>query len=234
MQWALRSACGSAWRRVTTGSGERPSCCWPRSGLASAIVSRRPVDQTWWPSSSRPRWPGRPLCRSASRGSVPSADLIRSTPRLAALGGLLVLAICGFARRWALETLVLVGLDHQPCRRRCLARLRPAARQPAEPKRQSQDVPPPPLPTPSISVRGGARACAELSDEEICLSVAGGASPSFRVPRRPTTGPRWPNVRRAYLDELERRSPRRVPPPGSSPGPEPPAIPAKFFIPHTS
>jgi hypothetical protein len=161
---------------------------------------------------------------------LPSADLIRSTPRLAVLGGLLVLAICGFAAAVGLETLVLVGLIitlSPPV----LARLRPAARQPAEPMRQPQDVPLPSIPTPRY-LSAVARSLCELSDEEICLAWRR----SFTRLQNPSTAEHrsaMADVRRAYLDELERRSPDAFAAWIQS-GARAAGDPAKFFIPHTS
>ena len=161
---------------------------------------------------------------------LPSADLIRSTPRLAVLGGLLVLAICGFAAAVGLETLVLVGLIitlSPPV----LARLRPAARRPAEPQRQPQDVPRPPLPTPRY-LSAVARSLCELSDEEICLAWRRSFT---RLQTSSTAEQRsaMADVRRAYLDELERRSPEAFAAWIGS-GARAAGDPARFFIPHTN
>jgi hypothetical protein len=161
---------------------------------------------------------------------LPSADVIRSTPRLAVLGGLLVLAICGFAAAVGLETLVLVGLivsSSPPV----LARLRPAGHQAAEPLKPQLREDPPPLPTP-LFLAAVARSLCELSDEEICLAWRR----SFTRLQGSSTGAQraaMADVRRAYLDELERRSPEAFAAWIGS-GARAAGDPAKFFIRHTS
>jgi hypothetical protein len=161
---------------------------------------------------------------------LPSADLIRSTPRLAVVGGLLVLAICGFAAAVGLETLVLVGLiimSSPPV----VSRLRPAGRQPAEPPTPQLREEPPPLPTPRY-LSAVARSLCELSDEELCLAWRRSFT---RLQTSSTAEHRaaMADVRRAYLDELERRSPEAFAAWIDS-GARAAGDPAKFFVPHTN
>ena len=167
---------------------------------------------------------------------LPSADLIHLTPRWGVLGGLTVLAISGFAAAAGLETLVLVGLvitSAPPV----LARLRSADRGDlAEPPRpRPRREPAPPLrfevPTPRY-LTAVARSLCELSDEEICLAwrrsftrLQGSATAEQRAAMA--------DVRRAYLDELERRSPEAFAAWIES-GARAAGDPARFFVPHTN
>jgi len=163
----------------------------------------------------------------------PNAQLIRATPAWATLAGLVVLSICGYAAAVGPQTLLLIALviGTSPI---ALSHLRPVGRikltkAPAEP--QDTSVPDPPLPV-VHDFAGVARTLGELSDEELCLAWRR----SFvQLQNSPSPGQRsaMADVRRAYLDELERRQPAAFIAWIES-GPRAAGDPAKFFIPNTN
>ena len=189
----------------------------------------------------------------------PTARVVRSTPRRAAVAGLVVLAICGYAAAVGRDTLVLLGLivaSSPPV----LARLVPAASvEPTEPDRSTKpgrSVESAKSAESTHRMRRGrrqagrsqnheqfvdlampgylsavARTLNELSDEEICLAWRR----SFLQLQSSATSDRlaaMADVRRAYLDELERRQPEAFSAWIES-GPRAAGDPARFFIPHT-
>ncbi|TCC45089.1 hypothetical protein E0H75_31755 [Kribbella capetownensis] len=157
---------------------------------------------------------------------LPPAELIRAAPRWAGLGGLLVLAACGYGAAVGAETLVLLALliaTSPPIIVRIWPMPKPA-REP-EPDRHP-DVE-------SIDegtivqldvVRPTLR---DLTDEELCLAWRR----SFKQ-LQSSTGRELrlgvADVRRAYLDELERRQPEAFAAWLAS-GPRAAGDPARFF-----
>jgi hypothetical protein len=187
------------------------------------------------------------LCLSVGLArDLPSADLIHAVPRWAGRGGLIALAILGYAVAVGLGTLALLGLivASSPW---FVARLRPAeADEPVEraepvekkarsPRPQAKKRPAtPPIDLPAVpSYRSAVRqTLSELTDEELCLAWRR----SFRQLQVATESERrlvMSDVRRAYLDELERRHPEEFAAWIGS-GARAAGDPAKFFIHHTN
>lgn len=175
------------------------------------------------------------VCLSVGLGrDLPNADLIREVPRGAVIGGLCVLSVCGYAAAIGARTLTLlllvvgasppvVGwLRSGSAERPPSAGHRPQIKLPKAPKRligrsrhdrPHQDDERPqdaqrddgewPMPKYLTAV---VRSVGELSDEELCLAWRR----SFTQLQRTTSADRrqaMADVRRAYLDELERRHP---------------------------
>ncbi|TQJ12081.1 hypothetical protein [Kribbella jejuensis] len=167
------------------------------------------------------------VCLSIGLGrDLPNADLLRVVPRGAVLGGLCVLAVCGYAAAVGARTvallLLVVGVSPpvvdwlrsgrpprpvrpvrpaHPLRRSSLHRARRTVKKklPKAPVLQ-QDLPMPKYLTAVV------RSVCELSDEELCLAWRR----SFTQLQRTAGADRRQamiDVRRAYLDELERRHP---------------------------
>jgi hypothetical protein len=147
-------------------------------------------------------------------GERPVREVVQDVPRWAGIGGLVALAITGYGVAVGLDTFALLGVivASSP---QVVAWLRPAeVRQPAKAgvRRATKPlvkVPPaPPIDLPAVpSYQSAVRqTLSELTDEELCLAW-----------RRSFTQLRWAtgperrqvmaDVRRAYLDELERRHP---------------------------
>jgi hypothetical protein len=146
------------------------------------------------------------------------ATLIRSVPAWAARAGLVALSVCGYAAAVGVETfwlVVLVVASSPPV----LARLWPrTADVGARPRRKSSgEASPAPRPGGPQTTGGIAwqqsehlpaepQDLTELSDEELCLAWRR----SFTQLQGSTTDAQRlvvAKVRRAYLDELERRQP---------------------------
>jgi hypothetical protein len=153
---------------------------------------------------------------------LPNTDLLRVVPRGAVLGGLCVLAVCGYAAAVGAGTVTLLllvvgvsppvvgwlrsGRPPRPARptgspRRPVLRAvrRTAKKLPKAPALQ-QDLPMPKY------LAAVVRSVCELSDEELCLAWRR----SFTQLQRTISADRQQamvDVRRAYLDELERRHP---------------------------
>ena len=157
---------------------------------------------------------------------LPAAELIRAAPRWAGLGGLLVLAICGYAAAVGVETLVLLGLlvaTSPPI----VVRIWPLpfpAREPEPERRPEVESIDETTIVQLDSVRPTLR---DLSDEELCLAWRR----SFKQ-LQSSTGRELrlgvADVRRAYLDELERRQPEAFAAWLAS-GPRAAGDPARFF-----
>ncbi|WP_131293622.1 hypothetical protein [Kribbella sindirgiensis] len=163
------------------------------------------------------------ICLSAGLGrDLPNSDLLSMVPRGAVLGGLCVLAICGYAAAIGARTvtllLLVVGVSPPVVGWLRAGRAdRPARTLPRRPIRlpkasnrrlnavQAGDDPEADWPMPKYLV-AVVRSLSELSDEELCLAWRRSFSQLERV-----TGPdrrqAMADVRRAYLDELERRHP---------------------------
>jgi hypothetical protein len=164
------------------------------------------------------------VCLSIGLGrDLPSADLMYLVPRWAVLGGLLVLAVCGYAaavgaRTFALMLLVVgasppvvswlrSGTADQPpreVRRRRQIKL-PKASANLLQVVQTEGRPAADWPMPKY-LTAVVRSVGELSDEELCLAWRR----SFTQLQRTLGADRrqaMVDVRRAYLDELERRHP---------------------------
>jgi hypothetical protein len=162
------------------------------------------------------------VCLSIGLGrDLPNADLLRVVPRGAVLGGLGVLAICGYAAavgaRTVMLLLLVVGIS--PPVIGWLRAGRPE--RPAAPHRQrtirlpkasnrqlkavSAESPAADWPLPKY-LTAVVRSVGELSDDELCLAWRR----SFTQLQRAASADRrqaMVDVRRAYLDELERRHP---------------------------
>ena len=163
---------------------------------------------------------------------VPSLQLSRTTPAWATLAGLVVLSICGYAAAVGLGTLLLLGViaATSPV---AVGHLRPAGgapvtKPPAGP--QTEAVPDPPLLVVQ-DVAAVARNLRDLTDEELCLAwrrsfvhMENSLSASQRIAMA--------DVRRAYLDELERRQPVAFAAWIES-GPRAAGDPARFFTHHS-
>jgi len=159
-----------------------------------------------------------------------TGELIRTTSRWGGLGGLVALSICGYAASAGLDTVVLLGLiiaSSPPVAVRLWPRLavspetvppdpkprpRPAPSRRVPARKSSSSTSPPPVGTPPVDwpvpryLAAVARSLCELSDEELCLAwrrsfkqLQGTAGTERRCAMA--------DVRRAYLDELERRQP---------------------------
>jgi hypothetical protein len=153
---------------------------------------------------------------------LPSSDLLHVVPRGAVLGGLCLLAICGYAAatgaRAALLLLLIVGVSPpvvgwlRSGRVERSARVLPRRpiRLPKASNRQLKAVradadPAAQWPMPKY-LTAVVRSVGELSDEELCLAWRR----SFNQLQRAMSADRrqaMVDVRRAYLDELERRHP---------------------------
>lgn len=163
------------------------------------------------------------VCLSIGLGrDLPNGDLLRVVPRGAVLGGLGVLAICGYAAavgaRTVMLLLLVVGVSPPViCWLRAGRPERPAAphrrrtvRLPKASNRQLKAVSAEtsaaadwPLPKYLTAV---VRSVGELSDDELCLAWRR----SFTQLKRAASADRrqaMVDVRRAYLDELEHRHP---------------------------
>lgn len=163
------------------------------------------------------------VCLSIGLGrDLPNADLLGTVPRGAVLGGLGVLAICGYAAAVGARTVMLVllvvgvsppvigwlraGRPERPA----APHRRPPVRLPKASNRQLKAVSAEspaaadwPLPKYLTAV---VRSVGELSDDELCLAWRR----SFTQLQRAASADRrqaMVDVRRAYLDELERRHP---------------------------
>jgi hypothetical protein len=169
---------------------------------------------------------------------LPNADLLHLVPRAALLGGLCVVGICGYVAAVGSGTLALLLLvagssppvvawlrgsrPEQPVRK---IRLPKAAKKkpPARPEpAQEQDWPMPKYLTAVV------RGVGELSDEELCLAWRR----SFTQLQRASSADQrqaMVDVRRAYLDELERRHPESFASWLAS-NPRAAGDPARFFI----
>jgi hypothetical protein len=160
-----------------------------------------------------------------------SAELVSTTTRWAGLGGLVALAISGYAASAGLETVVLLGLiiaTSPPVAVRLWPQLaevatgklepRPRPSTAPSPRRTAAKKPPPQLASSPVAVAppidlpeprylvAVARCLCELSDEELCLAWRR----SFKQLQTAAGADRrsaMADVRRAYLDELERRQP---------------------------
>ncbi|MFI6831601.1 hypothetical protein ACIBG5_31175 [Kribbella sp. NPDC050241] len=157
---------------------------------------------------------------------LPAAELIRAAPRWAGLGGLLVLAICGYAAAVGAETLVLLALlvaTSPPI----VVRIWPMpklAREPETgryPEVESIDE------ATIVQLDVVQPTVRDLTDEELCLAWRR----SFKQ-LQSSTGRELrlgvADVRRAYLDELERRQPEAFAAWLAS-GPRAAGDPARFF-----
>ncbi|MGW6276842.1 hypothetical protein [Kribbella sp. NPDC055071] len=187
---------------------------------------------------------GGSLCLSIGLArDLPSIDLMHAVPRWAGRGGLIALAILGYAVAVGLGTLALLGLivASSPW---FVARLKPtetlSAPEAVERKvrsprpRVQKRAATPVVDLPLVrSYRSAVRqTLGELSDEELCLAWRR----SFRQLQVATESERrqvMSDVRRAYLDELERRHPEEFAAWIGS-GARAAGDPAKFFIHHTT
>jgi hypothetical protein len=153
---------------------------------------------------------------------LPNEDLLRVVPRGAVLGGLCVLAVCGYAAAVGARTLTLLLLvfgvsppvvdwlrsgrperPPRPQRRRPIKLPKASNRQLKAVRPDSTPDDDWPLPKYLTAV---VRSVSELSDEELCLAWRR----SFTQLQRAVSADRrqaMVDVRRAYLDELERRHP---------------------------
>jgi hypothetical protein len=168
---------------------------------------------------------------------LPNADLLHLVPRAAFLGGLSVVGICGYSAAVGSGTLALLLLvvgssppvvawlrgsrPEQPRRKIRLpkATKKPGARPEPAP---AQDWPMPKYLTAVV------RGVGELSDEELCLAWRR----SFTQLQRAAGADQrqaMVDVRRAYLDELERRHPESFASWLAS-NPRAAGDPARFFI----
>lgn len=163
------------------------------------------------------------VCLSIGLGrDLPNTDLLGTVPRGAVLGGLGVLAVCGYAAAVGARTVMLVllvvgvsppvigwlraGRPERPA----TPQRRPTIRLPKASNRQLKAVSAEspaaadwPLPKYLTAV---VRSVGELSDDELCLAWRR----SFTQLQRAASADRrqaMVDVRRAYLDELERRHP---------------------------
>lgn len=161
------------------------------------------------------------VCLSIGLGrDLPPGDLFYLVPRWAVLGGLCVLAICGYAAAVGARTLTLVlvvvgvsppvvewlrsGSAERPAREARPVKLPKAmARQLEVVRADGRPAGDWPMPRYLTAV---VRSVVELSDEELCLAWRR----SFPQLQRALSSDRrqaMVDVRRAYLDELERRYP---------------------------
>ncbi|WP_134001039.1 hypothetical protein [Kribbella sp. VKM Ac-2566] len=163
------------------------------------------------------------ICLSIGLGrDLPTSDLLNMVPRGAVLGGLCVLAICGYAAAIGVRTVTLLllmvgvsppvigwlrsGRADRPARERP----RRTIRLPKASNRQlnavrAEDDPAAGLPMPKYLV-AVVRSVGELSDEELCLAWRRSFTQLQRA-MGPDRRQAMVDVRRAYLDELERRHP---------------------------
>ncbi|MEV0802426.1 hypothetical protein AB0I34_32335 [Kribbella sp. NPDC050281] len=159
---------------------------------------------------------------------LPAAELIRAAPRWAGLGGLLVLAISGYAAAVGAETLVLLALlvaTSPPI----VVRVWPMPKSAREaetgryPEVESIDE----ATIVQLDVDVVQPTLRDLTDEELCLAWRR----SFKQ-LQSSTGRELrlgvADVRRAYLDELERRQPEAFAAWLAS-GPRAAGDPARFF-----
>jgi len=173
-----------------------------------------------------------------------AAELLRSTPRWAGLGGLVVLAICGYGAAVGLDTfllLMLIAATSPPVLGRFVPREDsgepepPRQRKPrpqpvkagSRPSMPAPKAPPIDFPVP-LYLEAVARSLSELTDEELCLAWRR----SFKNLQSSVDSERrivMADVRRAYLDELERRHPAEFAAWMAS-GPRAAGDPARFFI----
>ncbi|MFF0344642.1 hypothetical protein [Kribbella sp. NPDC004875] len=164
------------------------------------------------------------VCLSLGLGrDLPSGDLVQMVPRWAVLGGLGVLAICGYAAAVGARTLALLllvggvsppvvgwlrsGRADRPPRR---LRRRPPIKLPKASSRRLAAVradsrPGTEWPMPKY-LAAVVRSVGELSDEELCLAWRRSFTQLQRA-LAPDRRQAMVDVRRAYLDELERRHP---------------------------
>ncbi|MGW6201324.1 hypothetical protein ACWF0M_34615 [Kribbella sp. NPDC055110] len=163
------------------------------------------------------------ICLSAGLGrDLPTSDLLSTVPRGAVAGGLCVVAICGYAAAIGASTftllLLIVGVSPRVVGWMRSGRAdRPARTLPRRPIRlpkasnrqlnavlaECDPTADWTLPKYLIAV---VRSVGELSDEELCLAWRR----SFNQLQRamgPDRRQAMVDVRRAYLDELERRHP---------------------------
>ncbi|MGW7680485.1 hypothetical protein ACWGID_07075 [Kribbella sp. NPDC054772] len=165
------------------------------------------------------------VCLSVGLGrDLPSGDLVYLIPRWAVLGGLGVLAICGYAAAVGARTVALVFLvlgvsppvigwlrsgragrpPRRPPRRRRPIKLPKASnRQLAKVRSDCRPVADWPMPKYLAAV---VRNVSELSDAELCLAWRRSFTQLQRA-LAPDRRQAMVDVRRAYLDELERRHP---------------------------
>ncbi|NIK61696.1 hypothetical protein [Kribbella shirazensis] len=158
------------------------------------------------------------ICLSVGLGrDLPNADLLRMVPRGGVIGGLCVLSVCGYAAAIGARTvtllLLIVGvsppvlgwLRSGPAERPAQPRHRPSLRLPKASKHVVQKHQDEEWPMPKY-LPAVIRSVGELTDEELCLAWRR----SFTQLERTTSADRrqaMADVRRAYLDELERRHP---------------------------
>lgn len=163
------------------------------------------------------------VCLSIGLGrDLPNADLLRVVPRGAVLGGLGVLAICGYAAavgaRTVMLVLLVVGVSPPVISWLRSGRPEPAADRPRRrtvrlPKASNRQLKAVSAESPAAAdwplpkyLTAVVRSVGELSDDELCLAWRR----SFTQLQRAASADRrqaMVDVRRAYLDELERRHP---------------------------
>ncbi|HEY9338922.1 MAG TPA: hypothetical protein VIQ79_31020 [Kribbella sp.] len=153
---------------------------------------------------------------------LPSSDLLHVVPRGAVLGGLCLLAVCGYAAAIGAPTAILLllivgisppvvgwlraGRPARPARTLPRRRIRLPKASSRQLKAVRADLDPTaqwPMPKYLTAV---VRSVGELSDEELCLAWRR----SFNQLQRAMSADHrqaMVDVRRAYLDELERRHP---------------------------
>jgi hypothetical protein len=163
------------------------------------------------------------VCLSVGLGrDLPTSDLLNMVPRGAVLGGLCVLAVCGYAAAIGARTFTLLllmigvsppvvgwlrsGRADRPARvlpRRPIRLPKASNRQLKAVQAEGDPAADWPMPKYLVAV---VRSVGELSDEELCLAWRR----SFNQLQRamgPDRRQAMADVRRAYLDELERRHP---------------------------
>lgn len=163
------------------------------------------------------------VCLSIGLGrDLPTSDLLNMIPRGAVLGGLCVLSICGYAAAIGARTvtllLLIVGVSPPVVGWMRSGRAdRPARTLPRRPIRlpkasnrqlnavQAEADPAADWPMPKYLV-AVVRSVGELTDEELCLAWRRSFSQLQRA-MGPDRRQAMADVRRAYLDELERRHP---------------------------
>jgi hypothetical protein len=175
-----------------------------------------------------------------------TVELARSSSRWAVLAGLVVLAICGYGAAVGLDTLVLLVLiavtappvlvrflprkeseDPAPTPRRAWIRLPQSAKAAESASVREPAAPPVDFPIP-LYLEAVARSLSEMTDEELCLAWRR----SFKHLESSVDSDRrtvMADVRRAYLDELERRHPEEFAAWLAS-GPRAAGDPARFLI----
>jgi hypothetical protein len=163
------------------------------------------------------------VCLSIGLGrELPSSDLLHAVPRGAVLGGLCLLAICGYAAAIGVRTVMLLALivgvsppvigwlrsgrADRPARqlpRRPIKLPKASNRQLKAVRAEADPAVQWPMPKYLAAV---VRSVGELSDEELCLAWRRSFNQLQRA-MSPDRRQAMVDVRRAYLDELERRYP---------------------------